>query len=98
MELRSQVSGFITGIFFKEGDVVEKGKELYEVDRRKYVAAYDQAVANLASADANLVKAKKILTVIHIFKRRTPLPVKRLTRQWQPMKPIKARWRCKGGY
>lgn len=59
VELRSQVSGFITGIFFKEGAVVEKGKELYEVDRRKYVAAYDQAMANLASAEANLVKAQK---------------------------------------
>jgi RND family efflux transporter MFP subunit len=59
VELRSQVTGFITGIFFKEGEVVPKGKELYEIDRRKYVAAYDQAVANLASAQANLVKAQK---------------------------------------
>jgi membrane fusion protein (multidrug efflux system) len=59
VELRSQVSGFITGIFFKEGEVIQKGKELYEIDRRKYVAAYDQAVANLASAQANLVKAQK---------------------------------------
>jgi RND family efflux transporter MFP subunit len=59
VELRSQVAGFITGIFFKEGEVVQKGKELYEIDRRKYVAAYDQATANLASAQANLVKAQK---------------------------------------
>src|SRR6202012_3080576 len=59
VELRSQVAGFITGIFFKEGEVVQKGKELYEIDRRKYIAAYDQAVANLSSAEANLVKAQK---------------------------------------
>jgi membrane fusion protein (multidrug efflux system) len=59
VELRSQVAGFITGIFFKEGDVVPKGKELYEIDRRKYIAAYDQAEANLSSAEANLVKAQK---------------------------------------
>jgi len=59
VELRSQVTGFITGIFFKEGEVVQKGKELYEIDRRKYVAAYDQAAANLTSAEANLVKAQK---------------------------------------
>jgi RND family efflux transporter MFP subunit len=59
VELRSQVSGFITGIFFKEGEVVPKGKELYEIDRRKYIAAYNQAVANLSSAEANLVKAQK---------------------------------------
>ena len=59
VELRSEVSGFITGIFFKEGDVVAKGKQLYEIDRRKYQAAYEQAEANLQAANANLVKAQK---------------------------------------
>ncbi|MDB4904632.1 MAG: efflux transporter periplasmic adaptor subunit [Mucilaginibacter sp.] len=59
VELRSQVTGFITGIFFRDGDVVRKGKELYEIDRRKYAAAYEQAQANLLSANANLVKAQK---------------------------------------
>jgi len=59
VELRSQVAGFITGIFFKEGEVVEQGKPLYEIDRRKYIAAYNQAEANLASANANLVKDQK---------------------------------------
>jgi RND family efflux transporter MFP subunit len=59
VELRSQVSGFITGIFFKEGDVVKKGSPLYEIDRRKYVAAYEQARANVLSANANLTKARK---------------------------------------
>ena len=59
VELRSEVAGFITGIFFKEGTVVQKGTELYEIDRRKYIAEYDQAQANLLSANANLVKAQK---------------------------------------
>ncbi len=59
VELRSQVAGFITGIFFKEGETVTKGKLLYEIDRRTYEAAYQQALANLASAEANLVKAQK---------------------------------------
>jgi len=58
-ELRSEVAGFITGIFFKDGDVVPQGKELYEIDRRKYQAAYQQAEANLLSAKANLVKDQK---------------------------------------
>lgn len=58
-ELRSQVAGFITGIFFKEGTVVQKGAPLYEIDRRKYEAAYQQAKANLISAKANLIKAQK---------------------------------------
>ncbi len=59
VELRAQVSGYITGIFFKEGEVVPKGKVLYEIDRRKYEAALQQARANLQSAEANLVRAQK---------------------------------------
>jgi RND family efflux transporter MFP subunit len=59
VELRSEVSGFITGIFFKEGEVVPKGKQLYEIDRRKYQAEYAQAEANLQSANANQIKAQK---------------------------------------
>ncbi len=59
VELRAQVTGFITGIYFKEGEIVPKGKLLYEIDRRTYEAAYQQALANLASAEANLVKAQK---------------------------------------
>jgi membrane fusion protein (multidrug efflux system) len=59
VELRSQVAGYVTGIFFKEGDVVEKGTPLYEIDRRKYQSAYLQAEANLSSAQAGLVRSQK---------------------------------------
>ncbi|MBW8683978.1 efflux RND transporter periplasmic adaptor subunit [Chitinophaga rhizophila] len=59
VELRAQVSGYITGIFFKEGEVVQKGKPLYEIDRRKYEAAYRQAQASIAQAKANLTKSQK---------------------------------------
>jgi RND family efflux transporter MFP subunit len=59
VELRAQVSGFITGIYFKEGEIVKKGQPLYEIDKRKYVAALLQAQANLSSANANLSKAQK---------------------------------------
>lgn len=59
VELRSQVTGFITAINFKEGEVVPKGKVLYEIDRRNFEAAYQQARANLSSAQASLVRAQK---------------------------------------
>jgi RND family efflux transporter MFP subunit len=59
VELRAQVAGFVTGIFFKEGEVVPKGKLLYEIDRRTFEAALQQARATLASAQANLVRAQK---------------------------------------
>lgn len=59
VELRAQVTGFVTGIFFKEGEVVPKGKLLYEIDRRTFEAALQQARATQASAQANLVRAQK---------------------------------------
>jgi membrane fusion protein, multidrug efflux system len=59
VELHSQVSGFITGIFFKEGSQVSKGEKLYEIDRRKYQAAFEQAKANADIAAANLEKAQR---------------------------------------
>ncbi|MBG8556450.1 efflux RND transporter periplasmic adaptor subunit [Hymenobacter guriensis] len=58
VELRSQVAGFITGIFFKEGEEVRKGQTLYEIDRRKYQASYQQALANLRSTQATVQNAK----------------------------------------
>ncbi|MET4107900.1 efflux RND transporter periplasmic adaptor subunit [Hymenobacter sp. UYP22] len=58
VELRSQVAGFITRIYFKDGDLVQKGKPLYEIDRRKYQAAYQQALAGLRSAQAVVQNAQ----------------------------------------
>jgi RND family efflux transporter MFP subunit len=55
----SQVQGYITGIFFKEGDHVTKGQKLYEIDTRLYRANYDSAVANLRVAEGNLLQAKQ---------------------------------------
>lgn len=54
IELRPQISGYITNIFVKDGQRVEKGQKLYEIDRSKYMAAYQQAEANVKIAEANL--------------------------------------------
>ncbi|MDP4224345.1 MAG: efflux RND transporter periplasmic adaptor subunit [Bacteroidota bacterium] len=59
VEIHSEVSGYITGIFFKEGSKVAKGQKLYEIDRRKYQAALDQAKANVNIAQSNLDKAQR---------------------------------------
>jgi membrane fusion protein (multidrug efflux system) len=59
VDLHSQVSGFITGIYFKEGSQVLKGEKLYEIDRRKYQAAFEQAKASADIAGANLQKAQR---------------------------------------
>jgi len=59
VELRSEVSGFITGIYFKEGSTVKKGQKLYEIDRSKYLANYNQAMANVDIATANEQRARR---------------------------------------
>ncbi len=59
VELRSQVSGFITSIYFKEGTQVSQGTRLYEIDRRKYNSAFSQARAGVDIAEANLQKAQR---------------------------------------
>jgi len=59
VELRPQVSGFITGVHFADGSRVRKGQLLYSIDQQLYAANYEQAVANLNVQEANLNKAQK---------------------------------------
>src|ERR1700743_892727 len=59
VNLLPQIIGTITAIYFKEGSHVEKGQKLYEIDKRIYEAAYDQAQANLQVAKGTLVQAQQ---------------------------------------
>ena len=59
VEVRPQVAGYITGIFFKEGQHVEKGQKLYTIDQQQYRGAYEQAVAQLHATEANLSKLQQ---------------------------------------
>lgn len=59
VELRPQVSGYITGIHFKDGQQVSKGQLLYTIDQQAYQAGVSEAQAQLAVARANLTKAQK---------------------------------------
>ncbi len=59
VQLRPQLTGYITGIFFKDGQFVKKGQKLYSIDQQQYQANYNQAVANVNVAKANLGKAQQ---------------------------------------
>lgn len=59
VELRPQVSGYITGIHFEDGQHVNKGQLLYTIDQQAYQAGVSEAQANLAVMKANLNKAQK---------------------------------------
>src|ERR1700733_2319833 len=59
--VKAQISGELNQVFFKEGEEVKKGQELFEIDPRPYKQALDQAqaalqkdVALVSQAEANL--------------------------------------------
>ncbi|MEW6438839.1 MAG: efflux RND transporter periplasmic adaptor subunit [Pseudomonadota bacterium] len=57
VELRAQVGGTLTGIYFKDGAIVHKGDLLFTIDPRPYEIKLAQAQAQLESANAQLVLA-----------------------------------------
>src|SRR6185437_13640498 len=60
--VRTQISGYLMKIDFKEGDEVKKGDLLAEIDSRPYEAALAQAKGNLARDEARLKGAQVDLT------------------------------------
>jgi RND family efflux transporter MFP subunit len=61
VEVRARVSGYLSEIHFRDGQMVEKGDLLFTIDRRPFEAALDQARANLEQARANLAFAESDL-------------------------------------
>ena len=61
VELRARVEGFINERAFNEGEQVEKGQLLFELDRKPYIASLAKAEADVASSKASLVKATRDL-------------------------------------
>lgn len=58
IDIRPQVSGFITKVHVDEGQAVKKGQPLFTLDQVQYQAAVDQAVAQLASAKTAVETAR----------------------------------------
>lgn len=59
VDLRPEIPGYITGLFFKEGSYVKKGEKLFEIDKRIYENNYNTAAANLKVAEGNLKQAQQ---------------------------------------
>lgn len=57
-EVRPQVTGLIEERLFEEGQTVEAGQALYQIDDKRYQAALASARADLANASANRDKAR----------------------------------------
>jgi membrane fusion protein, multidrug efflux system len=54
--MKSQVSGELIRVLFREGDFVKKGDELFKIDSRTYEAQLNQVQANLAKDEAALAQ------------------------------------------
>src|SRR5258708_35358773 len=61
VELRAQVGGTLTGIYFKDGDIVHKGDLLFTIDSLPYEIRLAQATAQLETAAARLELARREL-------------------------------------
>src|SRR5215475_6076666 len=61
VELRAQVGGTLTGIFFKDGDIARKGDLLFTIDPRPYEITFAEATAQLDVASARLELADRQL-------------------------------------
>jgi membrane fusion protein, multidrug efflux system len=69
VELRAQVGGTLTGIYFKDGDIVPKGDLLFTIDARPYEIKLAQANAQLETANARLALADRELSRAQQLKR-----------------------------
>src|SRR5262249_13374367 len=54
VEVRAHVWGYLDKVNFKEGALVKKGDELFELDARPYKALLEQAKAKVAQDEAQL--------------------------------------------
>lgn len=61
IQIRSQVSGVVTAIYFKEGGLVKKGQVLLQIDRSELNAQLSQAHTQEQLAGENARRAKLLL-------------------------------------
>jgi len=73
-DLSFQVSGRITRIFAHEGETVDTGQILAEIDKAEFQSRFEQAKANFELADKNYSRGK---LAFEIAQKTLPLEVKR---------------------
>jgi multidrug efflux system membrane fusion protein len=56
--VKTQITGELTGVFFKPGDYVKKGQLIFTLDKRPYEAALNQAQGTLAKDKAQAANAR----------------------------------------
>ena len=59
VDLRPQITGYVEKVLFQEGSFVQEGDILFVIEQQRYMANLELAEADLAKAQANLVKVQK---------------------------------------
>lgn len=59
VSIRARVEGYLLQTHFTEGDIVEKGQLLFDIDPQPYIARTTQAKADLAGAQSQLNVARR---------------------------------------
>ena len=61
VEVRPRVSGAVTGVHFRDGEVVRAGQLLFTIDSRPFTAALAESQAGIQSAQSELALAREDL-------------------------------------
>jgi multidrug efflux system membrane fusion protein len=56
VEVRARVTGYLDKVNFNDGDEVEKGAMMFEIDARPYKAEFDRSEATLKQGEARLTR------------------------------------------
>lgn len=69
IDIRPQISGFITKVCVDEGEYVHKGQTLFTIDRVQYEAAVTQARAGIEQAQAMINSAQAAVNTAQTFEK-----------------------------
>jgi RND family efflux transporter MFP subunit len=83
VDIRAQVSGYLTEIHFTDGQIVHKGDLLFVIDPRPYQIQLEQAQAQLLSAQAALAFAAKETHRISVLQNSGAVTVEQLDQRVQ---------------
>ncbi len=59
VQVRARVSGYMTQVYFKDGDLVNEGNLLFEIDPRQYKAEFERAEGNVQQIEAHRRRLEK---------------------------------------